>query len=87
MALELEFGTLPHSTECNASDVELVSLWQHPTAVGRGLLLGLGETMAEGGRDWPFQSGRNHPRSREAAHFKCFYLIISNANAGMASGA
>lgn len=79
MALELGLGTLPYSTECDRSDTE-------PKSTPTPLLLApeLGETTAKGGRDWPFQSGRNHPRSRgEAAHLQGFYLIISNANTGM----
>lgn len=83
MALELGLGTLPCSTERDRSDTEPKST---PTPLL--LALGLGESTAEGGRDcgrdWPFQSGRNHPRSRgEAAHLQGFYLIISNANTGM----
>jgi len=53
----------PCTAEGIAGGVELVSPQQHPAAVGWGLLLGLCETTAEGGRDWPFQSaaGSNHP--------------------------
>lgn len=89
-ALELELGTLPCSTECDARDMEPVSPPAAPRCHGWALLLGLRKATAEEtGRDWPFQSGRNHPpRGREeAARLKCFYLIISNGNAGVASGA
>lgn len=83
MALELGLGTVPCSTERDMSETE-------PKSTPTPLLLALGawESTAKAGRDWPFQSGRKHPRSRgEATHLQGFYLIISNANTGMASGA
>lgn len=55
---------------------------QHATR-GWGLLLGPQPRLEETG----LSSLAEITQSREAACLKCFYLIISNASSGMASGA
>lgn len=82
MALELGLGTLPCSTECDMSDTE-----PRPTPTPLLMVLGLVKPQPGVGETGPSSLAEITEEQRGGCTFAGLYLIISNANTGMASGA